>query len=165
MAKSLWNWIANFNRFYFEELWEIDYCIPLKDANLVEIIRGAVLWSLRLDRNRIMFKDGRIHEIQDLDSKIIPTAYFWASQQKVDSTSQLKLIFPCDVKDLIGTTVVVFMEEVQDIIRMLRARIDLDGEDTTQSQQLLSPRISCLLGTRLLICLYWTFCCFTGSVL
>ena len=47
-AGSIWAWIATYNRFVFVcdsivDLWELDYCIPLKDANLVEIIRGAVL--------------------------------------------------------------------------------------------------------------------------
>lgn len=35
---------------------------------------------------------------------------FWAQNQKFDMSSQLKLILPCDVKDLIGTTLTTFME-------------------------------------------------------
>lgn len=125
-----------------EDLWEIDYCIPLKDANLEEIIRGSVLWSLWLDRNRIVFKDGRIQDIKFLGSKILSVAYFWASQQKSDLSSQLNLILPCDVKDLIGTTVATFMEKKQDMIPMLEAGTTLDGEDATQNSQLQSSDIT-----------------------
>ena len=83
VAHSIWSWIVNFNNFVFEgstveKLWELDYCIPLKDVNLVEIIRGAVLWSIWLDKNRIEFRDGRILDVQDLGSTIISLAYFWA---------------------------------------------------------------------------------------
>ena len=49
VAKSIWMWIANYNNFVFDctgvsELWDIDACIPMKDSNLVELLRGAVLW-------------------------------------------------------------------------------------------------------------------------
>jgi hypothetical protein len=58
--QSIWQWIVRFNNFYFDfdnivALWDIDYCIPLKEPKLTEIIRGAVLWSLWNDRNRIIF--------------------------------------------------------------------------------------------------------------
>lgn len=44
------NWIANNNGFIFEcstilELVDIDAYIPMRDSNLVEVIRGAVIWS------------------------------------------------------------------------------------------------------------------------
>jgi zinc-binding in reverse transcriptase len=59
---SIWNWIATFNNFSFqgsvmEDLWEIDYSIPLKNQYVVELIRGAVLWSVWLERNRLCFHD------------------------------------------------------------------------------------------------------------
>lgn len=114
---------------------------PLKDANLVEIIRGAVLWLLWLDRNRIV-KDGRIHDIKTLGSKIISTAYFWASQQKSDLTAQLNLILLCDVKVLIGTTTVVFMEDIQDTTHMLGTEMALDGEVVTQSPRMRFTELS-----------------------
>ena len=118
VAHSIWSWIATFNNFVFYsttvgQLWELDYCIPLKDANLVKMIRGAVLWSLWLDRNRIVFRNGNILNIQALGSKIISLAFFWASQQKTDLTEQLKLIMPCDVKDLLGTTLAISMGDIQ----------------------------------------------------
>jgi hypothetical protein len=40
-----------------EDLWEIDYSIPLKNQYVVELIRGAVLWSVWLERNRLCFHD------------------------------------------------------------------------------------------------------------
>lgn len=59
--KSIWNWIAIFNNFTFsyttiEELWIIDKDIPLKDRCMVELIRGAVLWSVWLARNKMCFQ-------------------------------------------------------------------------------------------------------------
>lgn len=54
-------WIARYNGFVSDmrslgDLWEIGNCIPLKDANLVELIRGAVIWNIWLERNQIIFQ-------------------------------------------------------------------------------------------------------------
>ena len=89
--QSLWSWIANYNNFVCDCLcvvnfWELDYCIALKNANLVEIIQGVVLWSLWLDKNRIVFRNDNILNIQTLCSKIISIAFFWTSQQKTHLT-------------------------------------------------------------------------------
>lgn len=46
-----------------QELWDIGNCIPLKDANLVELARGAVIWNIWLERNRIIFQDGQVKNI------------------------------------------------------------------------------------------------------
>jgi hypothetical protein len=40
-----------------EDLWEIDYSILLKNQYVVELIRGAVSWSVWLERNRLCFHD------------------------------------------------------------------------------------------------------------
>lgn len=68
VASSIWQWIALHNGFDFEmtsiqELWDIGNCIPLKDANLVELARGAVIWNIWLERNRIIFQDGQVKNI------------------------------------------------------------------------------------------------------
>jgi hypothetical protein len=51
MVQIIWNWIANYNSFTFqdlslEDIWMIDCCIPLKDKLLVELIRSAVCWVI-----------------------------------------------------------------------------------------------------------------------
>lgn len=51
VANQIWQWISHFNGFEFEgtniqDLWDLDRCIPLKDPNLMELTRGAVLWTL-----------------------------------------------------------------------------------------------------------------------
>lgn len=50
-VKYICNWIAGYYIFNFDcatisNLWDIDNYIPMKDTNMVEIIRGAVLWCI-----------------------------------------------------------------------------------------------------------------------
>ena len=120
--QSIWQWIARFNNFYFDfynivALWDIDYCIPLKEPKLTEIIRGAVLWSLWNDQNRIIFQQGQVHNVKVLGFKVMSVARFWALHQKQDLSSKLHLIFPFDLKDLTGSTVVNFMGTTLDSTR------------------------------------------------
>ena len=129
-----WQWIIQFNNFYFVfdnigTLWDMDYCIPLKDPKLIEIIRGAVLWTLWNDRNRIIFQNGQVHDIKVLGSKIISVACFWALNQKQDLTSQLNIIFPCHLKNLIRITIVSFVEASPGSIRMLGTAISSSERD------------------------------------
>jgi zinc-binding in reverse transcriptase len=51
VALCLWNWISFYNNFKFhdycntiKELWFIHNCIPYKNSNLCELLRGVVLW-------------------------------------------------------------------------------------------------------------------------
>lgn len=60
-----------------KELWEIDKCIPLKDSNLVELIRGVVLWYLWLERNIIIFRTCQGRNIKGIGAQILCTAHFW----------------------------------------------------------------------------------------
>lgn len=86
----------------------MDYCISLKEFNIVEIIRSSVLWNLWLDRNRIIFKGRQIQDVHVLGAKILVVARFWALNKKSDLTSQLNLFFLYDLKDLIEYTLVLF---------------------------------------------------------
>jgi zinc-binding in reverse transcriptase len=59
---SIWTWIAIFNNFSFqgyvvEDLWELDYSIPLKNQYVVELVRGVILWNVWLERNRLCFNE------------------------------------------------------------------------------------------------------------
>jgi hypothetical protein len=44
----------------------IDYCIPLKDKLLVELIHSAVCWIIWFERNNIIFKDTFVSSISSL---------------------------------------------------------------------------------------------------
>jgi hypothetical protein len=55
VAQVLWNWISIHNSFTFkgsslEDLWMLDYCIPLKDKSLMELVRSAVCWVLWIEK-------------------------------------------------------------------------------------------------------------------
>ena len=118
----------------------MDYCIPLKDANLVEIIRGAVLWNIWLDRNRILFNAGHVYTVQVLGAKIMALANFWATNQKSNLTSQLNLILPSDLKDLIGSTM-VSMEAIQDLTHMHGLGITLMDDVSDSSSSISSDNL------------------------
>jgi hypothetical protein len=52
--------IVKYNNFTFEgttiiDLWHIDYCISLKNQFVKELIRGAVLWTIWLEKNKLVF--------------------------------------------------------------------------------------------------------------
>ena len=56
MIYGIWNWITYFNNFAYdcntiEDLWIIDAKIPFKDRQLIEMVRGSVLWTVWLNRN------------------------------------------------------------------------------------------------------------------
>jgi zinc-binding in reverse transcriptase len=50
-VQCIWKWIGNQNYFQFEstsleDIWVLDGLIPYKNIKLVEMIRGAVLWTI-----------------------------------------------------------------------------------------------------------------------
>jgi zinc-binding in reverse transcriptase len=62
MAVGIWHWLASYNNFIFSihctsivDLWYLDNCIPHKHTNICEMMRGAVLWVLWNERNRLIF--------------------------------------------------------------------------------------------------------------
>lgn len=87
-----------------------------------------------LDRNIIELKDGKIHEIKSLDSRIMSLVYFWASQQKVDLTSQLLII-----RESTGTIFSIVGAQV--ITHLHGAEIGLDGEEFLLPHQLVPLEI------------------------
>ena len=102
---SIWNWISIFNGFTFqcatiEELWLLDAAIPLKDKLLLEMIRGAVLWLLWLERNKVIFQGSQPVPLKVLGAKILSLVSFWCKSNNDKSFFKLTLILPCDVKEL-----------------------------------------------------------------
>jgi hypothetical protein len=103
--KAIWNWIATFNNFSFDcecldDLWLLDAVIPLKDRLLLELLRGAVLWSIWLERNRVCFNVTRPVSLKVLGAKIISLASYWCQAKSNNSFLKLSLMLPSDVKEL-----------------------------------------------------------------
>jgi hypothetical protein len=61
-------------------------------------------------------------------------ARFWALHQKQDLSSKLHLIFPFDLKDLIGSTVVNFMGATIDSTRTHGIATRSSGSENTSSE-------------------------------
>jgi hypothetical protein len=78
----------------------IDASIPFKDRLLIELLRGAVLWIIWLERNRLCFNDSTPCSIKILGTKIISLTQFWCQSRGDDYFFKLNLIMPFDVKDL-----------------------------------------------------------------
>lgn len=107
VPQELWKWIADFNMFPFDcttilDLRDLDRFIPMKDYNIVEITRGAVLWNIWLERNRIIFRRGTIRSVQSLGVQIVAIAQFWCQHQRYDANSNLQFMLPFDTKGLSG---------------------------------------------------------------
>ena len=79
----------------------MDAAIPLKDRLLIELVRGAILWSVWLERNRVIFKEAQSKTPKALGISIISLATFWCKSKGNDSFFKLTLILPCDVNDLL----------------------------------------------------------------
>ena len=100
-ARIIWNWIAEYNNFDFnigtmEELWFIDSLIPLKDRLLLELVRGAVLWTLWLTRNKLCFQGIRTKP-RAVGAQIISLAKFWVTSKDSGSILKLSLVLSTDV--------------------------------------------------------------------
>jgi hypothetical protein len=76
-----------------EDLWYIDCCIPLKDRNLVELIRSAVCWVVWLERNNITFNHAA-PSFKSLGLKIINLTTFWCKIRNASQLLKLSLILP-----------------------------------------------------------------------
>jgi hypothetical protein len=103
-VQVIWNWIAKFNAFTFtgallEDLWYIDYCIPLKDRNLVGLIRSVVCWVVWLERNNITFNHAA-PSFKSLELKIINLTTFWCKARNTFQMLKLSLMLPQEVEDL-----------------------------------------------------------------
>ena len=88
----------------------IDASIPLKDRLLIELLRGAVLWTIWLERNRLCFNVSSPSSIKVIGTKIIALTQFWCKSKEDDSFSKLNLIIPFTVKNLPD---LLLMEEIR----------------------------------------------------
>ena len=61
-----------------------------------------MLWTIWLERTRVIFKGGQVHSVQSLGAQIISTAKFWCTNQLYDALSNLICMIPLETKDLQG---------------------------------------------------------------
>lgn len=135
MVSQIWHWIARYNNFVFtcvslDDLWDIGTCIPMKDDNLVMMIIGAVLWTVWLERNRLIFKGGVAKGPHTLGTQIIAFVKFWCSLQKYEAIEKLIYILPPDAKDLLGGLLATHMEDTRAIIPILGTGSRMEDEAT-----------------------------------
>jgi hypothetical protein len=120
LVKQIWQWIAKYNNFLFEgntlsDLWLVNYCIPLKNKFVTELLRGAVLWTIWLERNKLVLTDKKTSSIVMLGRKIINLTHYWCLQKGKVDLLKLSLILPHEVDDLI-MQVQVWSEEEMELV-------------------------------------------------
>lgn len=116
----IWKWIGDFNGFIFnfqsiQDLWILDAYIPLKDSPLLEFIRGAILWCVWLEMNKVCFNGIRLASAKSIRTKILSMLLFWWQVRKDNSFLKLSLILPSDVKDLLDQ----LLAEEEEIVALL----------------------------------------------
>lgn len=104
---SIWEWIAQYNNFNccsinkIDDLWSyLPAGIPLKDNNILELVRGAVCWTIWLERNRLCFNDCKVNSLQNLGMQIIKLATFWCKHSRKNKLLNLTLVLPQEVQSL-----------------------------------------------------------------
>ena len=83
-----------------DDIWYINALIPLKDKALVELVRGAILWCIWLEWNKICFQNSSIPILQVVGSKIISLTTFWCKSLNDGSLLHLSLILPLSTNDM-----------------------------------------------------------------
>lgn len=83
-----------------DDIWFINALIPLKNKPMVELVRGAVLWCIWLERNKICFQNTSIPSVQAMGSKIIALSTFWCQSLNNGSLLHLSLILPLNTNNL-----------------------------------------------------------------
>jgi hypothetical protein len=112
---SIWQWIARHNNFTFTstglaDLWYLDSNIPLKDVVLIETVRGAVLWVIWLERNRIYFNNTRCRNIKSIGLQIISLISFWCTNTGIGNLLKLSLVLPQTTDDLFNQVPIQALE-------------------------------------------------------
>jgi hypothetical protein len=78
----------------------LNFSISLKDAIVVEIVRGAVLWAVWLERNKIVFISSKLRSLKCLALQIISLASFWCLHTSNGNLRNLSLVLPQNTYDL-----------------------------------------------------------------
>jgi hypothetical protein len=83
-----------------DDLWLLDAFIHLKRAQLLKLIRGAVLWTIWLERNCNCFHSITPKTVQAFDIKFLSLVQFWCTHLGDSLLHDIKLILPQDVQRL-----------------------------------------------------------------
>lgn len=102
---TFWQWIARYKNFTFEgntfdDIWNLDNDVPLKNKSVLEAVRGAVMWVVWLERNRICLENGKVRSLKSLGLHMINLASFWCKNKGKTNILKLSLVLPQDVVDL-----------------------------------------------------------------
>jgi zinc-binding in reverse transcriptase len=104
MASGLWVWLARYNNFNLhshcnniEELWNLKNCIPYKDENPCETLRGVVLWILWNEHNRLVFQGGTCKSLRTLGGNLIALLKYWSNIRYKDNLDVIYYIIPPNI--------------------------------------------------------------------
>lgn len=59
-----------------DDVWCIDSYISLKDRYIVELIRGDVMWTVWLKRNKLYFTDHKCRALRSIGMQILSLVTF-----------------------------------------------------------------------------------------
>ena len=99
-----------------DDLWFINAFIPLKNAPLVEIVRGVVLWCVWLEKNKLCFQNTCVPSLSSVGTKIISLVDFWCKTLLSSSLLHLSLILPLDTNHLHTQELIPLPSEGEEII-------------------------------------------------
>jgi hypothetical protein len=97
--------IAIYNNFTFycqnlEDLWCIEYIIPLKDNTIIDMIREVVIWIFLVIKNILTFKSGSGKSIRNLGLEIISLIHYWSSIKDSQFNSNVYLVLSTSIQDM-----------------------------------------------------------------
>jgi hypothetical protein len=78
----------------------LDNYIPYKDTIICEMMRGAVLWVLWNERNKLIFEGGNIKSVRTLGGDIISLIKCWSQLKYKDKLDTIHFIIPLNVSSL-----------------------------------------------------------------
>jgi hypothetical protein len=102
VLSCLWSWICRYNNCSFtcntfSDLWIIDANFSYKNNDICEIIRGAFLWTIWKERNKIVFERAKCKSLRALGNSIITLAKYWCRKKDDDYQFNLHLILPQNI--------------------------------------------------------------------
>ena len=67
---------------------------------MVELVRGSILWTLWLERNKLCFQNRSIPSVQSVGAKIVSLATLWCNSLGTNNLFKLSFLMSLDVVDL-----------------------------------------------------------------
>jgi hypothetical protein len=82
---------------------------------VTELIRGVVLWTIWLEKNKLVFTNKKACSAAVLGRKIINLAQHWCLQKGKVNLLKLSLVLPYEVENLIMHVLVLLEEEEEPV--------------------------------------------------